>query len=119
VESFDFAVGLWPIRAGALRGDVQFGAGVAPGVGHVGRPVVRQDSFDGDATLSEPRHRAAQDTDCGDGFLVGLNLGVGHPGMIVNDCVQECNSDPGSPIPRAFAGSMRGPLSVASAVLAA
>ncbi len=96
MESFDFAVGLGPVGAGPLRGDVEFGAGVTPGVGAVGGSVVGEDPFDGDAMIGEPGDGSLEHTDRGGGFLVGADLGVGHAGMIVDDGVQERSSDPGS-----------------------
>ena len=68
MEPFDFAVGLWPVGAGPFVFDVELGAGITPGVGAVGRAVVGQDPFDGDATSGEPRHGTLEDPDRCDGF---------------------------------------------------
>lgn len=54
VEAFDLAVGLRPVGAGAFGVDAELGAGVAPGEGPVGRAVVGEDTFDGDAAGGEP-----------------------------------------------------------------
>jgi hypothetical protein len=72
-EAFDLAVGLRPVGAGALVRDAQRGAGIAPGVGLVGRAVVGQDAFDGDPAFGEPGDRALEDGDGGDRLLIGAN----------------------------------------------
>jgi hypothetical protein len=65
------AVGPGAGRAAPLVGDAEVGAGVAPGVGPVGRAVVRQHPLDGDTALGEPGHGSVQDADRGRGLLVG------------------------------------------------
>ena len=55
-KSFDFAVGLGPVGTSAFWNDVQFGAGIAPGVGLVGRSVVGQHSLHDDTVAGEPGH---------------------------------------------------------------
>jgi hypothetical protein len=58
-------------------------------------PVVGQDPFNGDATLSEPRDGTLQHTDRGGCFLVGADPGIGHAGVIIDDDVHEGYSDVG------------------------
>src|SRR5690606_24870399 len=94
VEALDLAVGLRSVGAGLLRPDAELGAGVPPGVGLVGRSVVRQDALDGDAAVGEPGHRPAQDADRGLGPLVVVDLGVGDAGVVVDDRVDERRAQP-------------------------
>ncbi|OJG05002.1 hypothetical protein BG618_03878 [Pseudonocardia autotrophica] len=89
MEPFDLSVGLWAVGTGAFRGDPQRVAGVAPGVGAVGRAVVGQDSAGGDPAGGEPGHRAAQHSDRGGGGLVVVDLGVGQAGVVVEHGVHE------------------------------
>jgi hypothetical protein len=69
--------------------------------------------------FGEPGHRASQHTNRGDRFLIGAYLGVGDPGVIVNHCVQECNSEPRLIITTTFTGAMGGLLPVVFASLSA
>jgi hypothetical protein len=57
--------------------------------GAVGRAVVGQDPLDGHTAGREPVHRAVQDVDCSGGFLVIADLGIGDPGVVVDDRVDE------------------------------
>jgi hypothetical protein len=84
VEAFDLAVGLWPVGPGPLRGDAEFGAGVAPQVAAVGAAVVGQDPLDGDAAVGEPGDRVAQHGRGGGRGLVVVGLDVGDPGVVVD-----------------------------------
>ena len=74
MKSFDLPVGLWPVGAGPFVLDVQFGAGVTPGMGAVAGAVVRQHPFDDDTSISEPGNCAVQGADRGDGLLVVADL---------------------------------------------
>jgi hypothetical protein len=65
------------------------GAGLRPVPGAVGRAVVGQDPLDGHTAGREPVHRAVQDVDCSGGFLVIADLGIGDPGVVVDDRVDE------------------------------
>ncbi|MDT5067000.1 MAG: hypothetical protein QOK02_3155 [Mycobacterium sp.] len=87
VKSLDFAVGLGSVGACPLVRDVQFSAGIAPGVGFVAGAVVGQDPLDVDSTHGEPGHCAAEDADGSVGGFVVMDLGVGHPGVVVDDGV--------------------------------
>jgi hypothetical protein len=60
VEPLDFPVGLGPVGAGALVGDVQVLAGRGPDPGAVAGAVVGQDALDGDAGGGVPGVRAGQ-----------------------------------------------------------
>lgn len=84
MEPFDLPVGLGPVGQGEARFDVERGAGLAPGVGTVGRSVVGQDSLHGDTVFGEPGHRAVLDTYCGVGFLVGTDFGVRDTGVVID-----------------------------------
>ena len=119
MESFDFAVGLWPVGAGLLRRDPEVCAGIAPRVQLVGGAVVREDTFDGDAAVGEPGHCSTEDTDRGFGSLVGADLGVGEAGVVVDDGVHERGAQPGlvTVVPALRAGCGR--LAVAFALDAA
>lgn len=58
MEAFDFPVRLRPVGAGLFDLDAQFGAGITPKMRFVGRAVVGEDPFDGDAAGGEPGHRS-------------------------------------------------------------
>ena len=106
MESLDLAVGLGAVRPGPLRDDVECSAGVSPGVGAVGRPVVGQDTLHDDPAVSEPGHSPAQHTDGCVGLFVGTDLGLGQAGVIVNDRVDERGADPGPVALTALAGPL-------------
>ncbi|MBE1494225.1 hypothetical protein H4696_001325 [Amycolatopsis lexingtonensis] len=55
----------------------------------VGRPVVRQHAFDGDAQVGEPGHGPAQHRGGGGGGFVGVDFGVGDAGVVVDNGVDE------------------------------
>lgn len=93
MEPLNFAVGLWPIGAGFLGLDVQFPAGIPPEVGFVGGSVVGEDPFNGDSEDGEPGHGPFQDGYCGGRGFVAVDLGVGDPGMVVNDRVHVGRAD--------------------------
>ncbi len=89
VEAFHLAVGLRPPRAGVVRADAQPGAGGAPGGLGVGPGVVGQHPLHGHPVGGEPGHRAGEEACAGAGFLIGEDLGVGQPGVIVEGGVDE------------------------------
>src|SRR5690606_28612780 len=105
VESLDFSVGLRPIGSGAFGCDVQFGAGITPGVGPIRRSVVGQNALHNDSVFGEPRRGPLQHADRRGGFLIGADLGVGHPGVVVDDGVYERDSDLGPVAVAAFTGA--------------
>src|SRR3954469_12582786 len=87
VEPLDLAVGLRPVGPGPLvldraaeRGGEQLGA--------VGRAVVGERPGHGDAAVGEPGLRPRPEVDHGLLALVGEDLGVGQPGVVVDDVVQ-------------------------------
>src|SRR5215468_253224 len=88
VVALDFAVGLWPVGAGVFGGDAQAGAGGSPQVGDVTAAVVADDAFDGDPGCGVPGVRAGEERGCGFAGLVGQDLGIGQPGVIVEGGVQ-------------------------------
>src|SRR5215468_10150681 len=88
VVALDFAVGLGPVGAGALVGDAQVVAGGGPVSGSVAGAVVAEDALDGDPGGGVPGVRAAQERGGGFLALVGQDLGVGQPGVIVERGVQ-------------------------------
>lgn len=63
-------------------------------MGLVGGAVVREDALDADATVGEPGHRTAENSDRGVGFLFGMDLGVGDARMVVDDRVHEPGTQP-------------------------
>ena len=79
VETFDFAVGLWPVGAGELAGRADVGQGGFLGQAlAVGPGVVGQDAFDaGDALVVEERGRPGEEARAGRDFLVRVDLAVG------------------------------------------
>src|SRR5215467_2771306 len=88
VIALDFAVGLWPVGAGVFGGDAQAGAGGSPQAGNVAAAVVADDAFDGDPGCGVPGVRAGQERGCGFAGLVGQDLGIGQPGVVVEGGVQ-------------------------------
>ena len=85
----DLAVGLGPVGPSSLVSNLQLSAGIAPRVGLVAGAVVGQDAFDGDPAHREPTHCAAQDPDGGRGGFVVVDLGVGNPGVVIDDGVDK------------------------------
>ena len=84
MEAFDLAVGLGSVRTGFLDRDSGGGEGVAPQVGAVAAAVVGEDSFNGDSLRGELGHGPFQHTDSGLGLLVGADLDVGDPGVVID-----------------------------------
>ena len=62
--------------------------------GAVAGAVVGQDPFDGDAAGGEPRVRPGPEAGGGGLGLVGQDLGVGQPGVVVYGVVQVAVADP-------------------------
>jgi hypothetical protein len=89
VQPLDLAVGLGPVGAGALGGDAQLLAGLAPSVAAVAAAVVGQDPLDGDATGGEPGLGSGEEPDRGLAGLVRVDLGVGQPGVVIDGGVDE------------------------------
>src|SRR3954453_503763 len=113
VEALDLAVGLRPVGPGALGLDAQLGAGGAPGVGAVCRAVVAQHAFDGDAAGGEPGRRPAQHADGGGGGLVVVDLGVGHPAVVIEHGVHERGAQQRPAVAAAGLVGRGGPVTVA------
>lgn len=113
MEAFDLAVGLGPVGAGLSWGDAELFAGIAPGVGFLGRAVVGEDPLDPDAAGLEPGHCPAENPDRGDGFLVVMDLGVGDPGVVIDDAVNERGPDLGLTVFRSWFAWCGGTIPVA------
>jgi len=88
-EAFGFSVGLRAPRAGAEVSDSECAAGDGVDGRAVGRAVVGQDAFDGDAVAGIERQGAAQEPDRGAGLFVGENFGVGQASRVVDGDVHE------------------------------
>lgn len=65
-----------------------------PDTGSVGGAVVGQDAFDDAAAVAEPGNCSVQDGGRRRGSLVGVDLGVGDTGVVVDDRVQKCLAGP-------------------------
>ena len=66
----------------------------------VGERVIGDDSFDaGNAVVGEILRRPGQDRGGGGAFLVGLDLGVGQAGVVVNDGVDVVEGEPADVLP--------------------
>ncbi len=89
VEALDLAVGLGSIRPGPLVGQVQLGADLAPQLRAITATVVGQDAFNAHSAGGEPCHGALEHTDGGQGCFIVVDLGVGHPAVVVDDGVAE------------------------------
>lgn len=65
--------------------------------------------------LGEPGHGPPEDADRGRGLLVGADLGVGHPSVVVDDGVNVAAPEPGRVDMVAVAGAIggRGPVDLA------
>jgi hypothetical protein len=74
-------------------------------VGFVGRAVIRQDPLDGDSAGGEPGHGPTQHGCLG---FIAVDLGVGDPGVVVDDRVHVRRPDPGVTVRAArFVGPSR------------
>src|SRR3546814_8877534 len=117
MEAFDLSVGLRSIGTGPFGGDAELGARVAPGVGPVGGAVVGQDSLNRDVAVGEPRRRASQHADGGGSLLIGVDLGVGDAGVVVEHRVYERGADARAAVPASVPGALRGRGAVSLALL--
>jgi hypothetical protein len=88
VEPLHFAVGLGPVGPGSPRGDAELVARERPQFRAVAGAVVADDALDGDAVAGVPGVRAVQERGCGVFALVGQDLCVGEPGVVVQGGVQ-------------------------------
>src|ERR1700722_5811057 len=113
VEPFDFAVGLGPVGAGALVGDAQVRAGSGPVAGAVAATVVGEDALDGDPGGGVPGGGAGQERGRGFLALVGEDLGIGEPGVVVQDGVQIAVAQLGVAVAVAAGAGSRGPVLLA------
>lgn len=86
VEAFDFAVGLGSVGPGVFARRADLGQGVLPGQAFaVGHGVVGQDAFDAvDAVFGVEGCGSQEESGAGGGFLVGVDLGVGQAGVVVD-----------------------------------
>ena len=89
VEPLDFAVGLRPVRSGPLRHNPHLVAGLGPQRRPVRWPIVTDDPVDGDPTCTEPGHRPPQYAACRHRLFIVVDFGVRHPGVVVDDGVDE------------------------------
>ena len=96
VEAFDLSVGPGAMRFDEALLRAKGRHGLMEGVGFaVGEGVVGEDAFDPrDAAASEERGRAEEDASCGDALFVGVNLGIGETGAVVDDGVYVVVADP-------------------------
>lgn len=101
VESFDLSVCPWAVGFDEFLDRAQRGHGVFECVGFsVGERVIGDDSFDaGNAVVGEILRRPGQDRGGGGAFLVGLDLGVGQAGVVVNDGVDVVEGEPADVLP--------------------
>jgi hypothetical protein len=102
VEPLRLAVGLRPVGAGALVGDSDASQHLAEQPRAVAVAVVGEDLRNPDAELGVERQRLLGEAGHGRGALVGVDLQVGHPGVVVDRHMQVVVADPG---PVASAGS--------------
>jgi hypothetical protein len=69
--------------------DLQLGTRVAPGTGFVAAAIVCQHTLHVDASCAKPAHRALQDADGNVGGFVVVDLGIGHPRVVIDDGMDE------------------------------
>ena len=92
-EALGLAVGFGRVGLGADVLDAQVPASVAEGEGLVATAVVGHDAGDGDAEAFVVSHGRLEEGNGAIGLLVGLDLGEGDAGMIVDADVDELPAD--------------------------
>ena len=88
-EALGLAVGFWRVGLGADVLDAQVPASVAEGEGLVAAAIVGHDASDGDAEAFVIGHSRLEKGNRAVRRLVGLDLGEGDAGMVVNADVDE------------------------------
>ncbi|GAB3248132.1 hypothetical protein GCM10027448_11320 [Nocardioides dilutus] len=86
-------------------------------MGHVGAAVVGEDFLDRHSSFGEPGDCAVEHGDRGDGEFVVMDLGIGDPGVVVDDRVHERSPDLGLAAGVLRAGAVTGGLPVPVALL--
>ena len=104
-EAFGLSVGPWCVGFGADVLDGESFAGIAPGEGPVAGTVVGHDAFDGDAEALVVSDGGLEEGRGADGLFVGLDLGDGDAGMVVDTDVDEL---PAFVAPGSLAGAITG-----------
>ena len=89
VESLDLAVSLGPIGPGPLVGDPELLADLAPLVAAVAAAVVGQHPLDDHPAVGEPGVGSGQEPGRRLLGLVGVDLGIGQPGVVIDGGVDE------------------------------
>src|SRR3982751_628348 len=87
------AVGLRPLRAGALVFDAEPAAGERVRDAAVAGAVVADHAFDGDPVAPVEGDGAAKGGSRGRGLLIGQHLGVGEAAVVVDSDVHELVAD--------------------------
>ena len=109
MESFDFPVGLGPIRPGLLHSRAGVVAGAVPQPGAVAGAVVGDDTLTVDADRPVPGRSPCPEAGCGGGLFVVEDLGVGDAGPVVDSGVDVAVTDTGMAPVRVVASSMETP----------
>src|SRR5205823_5232522 len=83
-EPLGFAVGLWPVGAGAQVADPERPAGDRVNRSAVRGPVIGQDALDSDSVPGEELDRSSEERDHGGRLVVWQHLGVGEAGAVID-----------------------------------
>ncbi|MCP1542046.1 hypothetical protein J2W80_001857 [Methylorubrum extorquens] len=92
-EALDLAVGPRRVGSRALVADVEAPQGLGVALGFEGWPVVGHDALDTDTVAAEEPQGVEEEGEAGGPGLVGQDLGVGQPRMVVDGQVQELPAD--------------------------
>jgi hypothetical protein len=104
-EALGLAVGLRRVGPGALMADVQASQCLGVASGFEGGPVVGHDALDPDAVAAEEAQGVDEEGEAGAALLVGVDLGIGQPGVVVDGQVQVLPADAAA---RTLAGAIAG-----------
>jgi hypothetical protein len=116
-ESLGLAVGLGPVRAGEALDRTQLGHhGLDLAAVAVGEGVVSQHPLDGDVVGGEEAAGPAQESCAGGATLVGQDLGIGQPGVVIDGGMDLVIARAVVPIPAAMLARVAAMDAVAAAV---
>jgi hypothetical protein len=105
-------------RGGCAWGDAEPGAGVSPGPGPVAVAVVADHALDGDPGGGVPGCCAGQERSGGFFRLVGQDLGIGEPRVVLQGSVQVAVADDRPPVLAGCGGALSADRDAGAAVQA-
>jgi hypothetical protein len=92
-EALGLTVGFRRVRLGADVLDIQIPASVTEGKGLIATAIVGHDAGDGNAEAFVVGHGRLEEGHRATGLLIGLDLGEGDPGMVVDADMDELPAD--------------------------